>query len=458
MHINTGSKDLYKPKSRKTAIYSGITAAVIVFILMPVYLLFFTGYINSYLENRILREFARQYPSYCLNISGLEYNIFKNKIDCKSLAFKTDSGFTCNIGTVTIRGIAWWHLILKRGNKKKAIFGSVADMRDIDMMFTHAGYALSCKRFFLSMPDGEIRADMLVLNPPVDDEKFFTLKQYRSTRFLLNIPELRLMGLVVPDVLSGRGCRARSVQISNPSFDALVDRYAPLDPRETHLRMPNEMMSKINKQIGIETLSIMNGKLKYGEIYAYGATPAVVIFDNLQINADGIYNYGTRRNSTVMHVQANFMQSGIMKLDIMLPLSSSKFSFKYSGSLGKMEINKLNPFLEHSEYIRVDSGVIETVAFDIRVNSGHATGTMKAVYKGLKISVLDKKTGSDKGIIKQAASLIMNQLKIRSENIAGNRIAYKMSKVEYTRQSTNSFIQFLWFSLRSGVLDVLFIK
>jgi hypothetical protein len=141
-----------------------------------------------------------------------------------------------------------------------------------------------------------------------------------------------------------------------------------------------------------------------------------------------------------------------------LPPVSDEFSLTYSGSLGAMQLDKLNPFLEHSEYVHVNSGSLESASFAIGIHAGHATGTMKAVYRDLYISIVNKRTGSSRGIINTIGSVIINQLKLRNENGVDTSVLRKNGRIDYVRKPRNTFVQVLWFSLRTGLLDILFLK
>jgi hypothetical protein len=437
------------------ALYGGGIAVVIACLII-----YLSKFINGYLENAVEHEFAKQYPTSSLKLSGLTVNIWKNRIGWDSLELHSaDSGLACTLGASWVNGVGWLHLLGKGTHKETALSNAVADLQDLAVKFPRSDYGVACKRLYVSMPDGEIAVSAAELKPVADAEQYFAGNQYRTTRFSCDIPACRITGLAVAELLAGRGYQARSIRLQAPSFDALVDMYAPIDPGIPPGRMPNELLNSISRNIRIDNLQIEDGKLKYGEIYARGATPASVTFDNLQLQAGGIANHGKPEDKAVLRAQAIFMQGGVMKLDIALPLSSPEFSLQYSGSLSPMEISKLNPFLEYGEYLRIDAGaIVRTITYEVRVIAGHASGRLQAHYQDLKISILNKATGSSHDLINEIASYVTNQLKIRRQNIPDPEGALNIGRVEYQRQPLDTFIQFLWFSLRSGVLDVLFQK
>jgi hypothetical protein len=89
------------------------------------------------------------------------------------------------------------------------------------------------------------------------------------------------------------------------------------------------------------------------------------------------------------------------------------------------------------------------------VTNGQARGRVRAIYKDLEMAVLDKKTGTEKGLDNRFASFLMNELKIRNSNAPDAVGSMKEGVVNYTRRPGDEFQQFAWFALRTGLLDVI---
>ena len=120
-----------------------------------------------------------------------------------------------------------------------------------------------------------------------------------------------------------------------------------------------------------------------------------------------------------------------------------------------MDLTRLNAFLEIAEHTRITSGSAQEAAFEINVTAGQARGRVRANYKDLDIALLDKQTGSAKGLDDRVASFLANLLKIRSSNAPDASGSMKEGEVNYTRRPDEEFQQFAWFALRTGVLDVI---
>jgi hypothetical protein len=76
------------------------------------------------------------------------------------------------------------------------------------------------------------------------------------------------------------------------------------------------------------------------------------------------------------------------------------------------------------------------------------------MYRDLTIALRNSLTGSERGAYNRITSYIANATKIRGTNMPDKSGSLKIGKVNYTRKRDDTFFQLVWFSLRSGVGDV----
>jgi hypothetical protein len=172
------------------------------------------------------------------------------------------------------------------------------------------------------------------------------------------------------------------------------------------------------------------------------------------MSAEGITNRAPRGAAAVIHAQGNFMKTSTMKIFMVIPLASPETSFRYSGSLDQMDVTRLNAFLEIGEGLRIKSGNLQDAAFDVNVTEGRASGTVRVIYRDLAIAFRNRSTGSERGAYDRITSYIANVTKIRGTNMPDKSGSMKIGKVNYTRKPDDTFLQLVWFSLRSGIGDV----
>jgi hypothetical protein len=449
------STDRQKLSPQKIATYAGFAVGAIALVCVLA-LLFLSGpLMNRFIKPRITKAFSQAYPAYSIRIAGIKYSVFKNRFEFDSIALSATNGaFSSNIGRFSVSGMDWIHLL--RGGKLGSKNFANADLhvQDIELTLPHSRYELRCKRLRVSVPDSTVAAESLELHPLAGDEEFFRASKFSRTRLNLVAPKCSVMGLACLELLNGKLYRTRLVQIHDASLDVLVNKDKPDGKDTSGPFMPNEILSSIKKTLRVDSLSIMNGRLKYGERFAVGSKPAWVTVDNMRVSAKGIANHGGRGAALVIRAQGDFLKAGTMNVLMSIPVASQEFSFHYSGSLSGMDLSALNSFLETAEQIRIKTGVLEEAKFEIDVVSGHASGDVRCIYKDLVFAAINKQTGSEKGISDNISSFFANTFRIRGTNVPDKSGSIKLGKVNYTRKPDDPFIRYTWFALRSGMRDV----
>jgi hypothetical protein len=444
------------PAPGKIALYASCAIGIILFLSVLIFILFPQTYIDGFLKKQVIDTFAKAYPQYSLKIADVNFSILKNRVECNSISFtRIDSTFTGRINSFSLGGIDWVKLLREKIFSAACINKATLDAEGIVLNFKQLQYQIQCRQLRLSIADSAIIAYSLEYHPLITDEQFFAESKFRNTRYRLIIPKISVNGLAFSRLLYGDIYHARSINVRDVCIDVLVNMDKPWDTKSPNPMMPYEAISSIKDTIGVDSLQIINSRLNYFERYKVGAKPASVTFDNMQAFVEGVVNYSGRRDTIVIHAQAAIMNTGVIKLLMLIPLGSPHLCFSYSGSLQTMEAGSLNKFLEIAENQRINSGMVESASYNVRVNSGHATGYVHAEYNGLSISFLNKNTGSEKGIFDRISSFISKTFIIKANNEPDKSGSMRIGVVKYTRKPDETFIQFVWLAIRSGITNII---
>jgi hypothetical protein len=306
----------------------------------------------------------------------------------------------------------------------------------------------------ISVPDSEIVADSIKYYSLINDEQFFAKSKFRQTRYRFDIPQIQIIGSDCAAFLQGNSYNAGCININDLFVDILVNMDKPYDTNSPNPQMPNEVLSSMKEIIKVDSMIILNGRLKYSEKFTVRGTPGVITINKANVTVIGIANHTTKPDTTLIHGEALFMNSAKMKLFMAIPLTSKNFSLLYSGSISTMDVTVLNSFIEAGEYQRIKSGTLQSAKFNIIVNSGHASGTLIAEYKDLTLSKLNKDTGSEKGLFDRISTIFSKIFVIRGTNMPDENGSMKIGETNYTRNPDDYFFQFVWFALRNGVADI----
>ncbi len=447
-------KNSRKLSLRRLLAYAVASLGAFVLAAAVLILVFGGAILNHYGKKKAEQAFAKAHPGYALRIGELHYAAGVNRLVVESVTLSATDA-TLRAGRISLTGVRWARLLWGKAALADVLAQASLDATNLEVEFPQAHYLIRCARLRASVPGSELIAEGTKLQPLDGDEEFFAAYAFRKARFHVVLPECRMLGLAYGDLLQGKSYRARSVHFSSPSFDVLINRDKLRKPFVKSPLMAHEALASIRQPLQVGTVSITNGQARYCERLAVGADPAVLTIGAVSLSVEGIANWGEAAAAVQLRGQGDLMNAGTMKVEMSIPITSPDFSLHYSGSLSAMDLTRLDAFLEIAEHTRIKSGSAQEAAFEIDVTSGQARGRVSAIYKDLEIALLDKQTGSEEGAANRVASFFANALKFRNANTPEGSGSRKEGKVNYTRRPGDEFQQFVWFALRTGVLDII---
>jgi len=439
---------------RRLSACVGLSLGAVVLAVAVLLFVFGGALVNGYGKGKAERAFAEAHPGCALRIGQLDYALGANRLVAQSVTLSA-TNTTLKAGRISLASVRWARLLWGKAALADVLADASLEATNLEVEFPQAHYGIRCARLRASVPGSELIAEGTELRTLVGDEEFFAAHNFRTTRFHVAAPECRVLGLAYGELLQGKSYRARSVHFSQPSFEALVNRDKAVEPFVKRPLMVHEALAAIRQPFQVDSLSITNGHLTYCERVVAGADPGVLTFAAVNISVEDIANRGEASAAIRLQAQGDLMAAGTLKVLMTIPITPADFSFHYSGSLSAMDLTRLDAFLDIAERTRIKSGSAQEAAFDIAVTNGQARGHVRAIYRDLVIAVLDKQTGTEKGFNNRVASFLANVLKIRNANAPDASGFMKEGKANYTKRPQDEFLQFAWFALRSGVLDVI---
>lgn len=436
--------------NQKPWLSGGLYLVSVILAFAVLVLLFERPIINGYGKGKLERGFAEAYPGATLQISELKYTLGANRLVAEGVTLHGKTS-TIKIGHLSMMGVRWLRL-LKGGGSPEVLSKAGIEATNFEMEFPRSRYGIRCAKLRAAVPVSELMVEGLVLHSLTKDETRFAKDPFRTTRFHVVVPECSVVGLAYGDLLQEKSYRAQAIHLSRPSLDALVNRDKPVKPSGKPQPMVNEALASIGLPVQLDHLRITDGHIKYAERIVAGSAPGVLTFTEVMMDAEDISNRGEKSAAIRLKAQGRLLDAGLLKVQMKIPLMSPGFSLQYSGSLGAMDMTRLNAFLESAERTRIKSGSVKQVTFTVEVAANRAHGHVRAIYKDLKITVLDRKTGTVKGLDNRIASFIANTFTIQRSSAP---YYMKEGEVDYRRRPDDTFIQVVWFSLRSGVLKVI---
>lgn len=250
-------------------------------------------------------------------------------------------------------------------------------------------------------------------------------------------------GLLEMDSLAAEGLK----------LTVFVDRRKTED-LEKRPPMIHEMLNNMGQIIHIQRAIINNGYVRIEERPDNNAPkPGFVFFSELDAQISNISNDRERLaadGEMKMDATANLMGVGVINAHLAYMLTSEDGSFHISGTLGQMELREVNSMVESEAKVRLKSGKVNQLDFNIHGNDYEGNGEVIVRYDNLEIEILDKNFQSDQNIIRKIDSFIANTFVIKSNNPtkAGE---LKKGAVYFLREPHKPIFNYWWNLILSGL-------
>lgn len=413
------------------------------------------AFLNRYLRPRLEQAFATQLPGSALQLGALRFDFWSNRIRCDSVAVTQPDGQPASTGSISVAGVHWGRLLAGERRPERVFSRARIELTDLSAVLPAGEYRVRCGQLRISVPEAEVAAHALSLQSVVNDDAFFAAAAFQRVRYRLAVASCTLRGVGFAELLSGQAYRAQSIALASPDFESLVNRDKPRRPPTESPPMPHEALAAINKPFRIDHLTITDGLIRYAARRFDGADPGVLSFTSVQISAKEIANAAAGGQAIGLLAEGRLMDAGTMTVQMHIPVAPAALTFQYSGKLTAMNLAHLADYMEGAGRIQIRSGSASETIFDIDVVGGRARGALRGVYRDLQLKVVDKDTGSDGAITDRVATVLTNHLKVKDENTPDKAGVSKEGKVDYTRKPEETFLQFAWMAIRSGVLDLI---
>ncbi len=308
---------------------------------------------------------------------------------------------------------------------------------------------------YSSKKDRFIARDIRLI-PNFSKEKFNTQTGYQSDYFEGKLDSVLISQPNIRRWFDKGELAGKSMSVNGLDIDIYRDKRLPFDENRRP-EMLQDMIKKLPYPVQIDSLKLIDGRIKYSEQPALGDKEGQIGFSNLQISIKPFTNMkgsGSKIPDFKLNGTATIMDSCQMKVSMNYQMNHPDNLFTASGSLSPFNMRILNPVLEPLALVSIRSGQVDHFSFNFTADKTHATGHVLFGYNDLHISVLELKDGNTKEA--KFASFIANSLLLRSKNPRGKELL--PDEINFQRDQKRSVLNYCWKSIFSGIRNTLGIK
>lgn len=309
-------------------------------------------------------------------------------------------------------------------------------------------YAVRVASAGFSSADQTARADSIILVPSLSENDFFREVGYRTDRMEGSLTSFSMDGVDFDAFLNRGSIISEKIFLDEPVLALFRDKNYPRRENRPDKPLPQQLLNELDIPVLVDTVSIENASVTYTELAEDADERGYVEFTNLNarlLNTTNIDSLVRENSNWILEATTTVMDKGELDVTFQFPLNEE--SHTITGRLKAMSATELNHALEPIASVRIESGNITSMRFEMRIGLTEAIGFVEVIYDDLQISILDGETGN-KNVRSRVISFLANQLKIKKENSAEDP---RMGAVSYQREPEKSFFNYWWKSLRSGL-------
>jgi hypothetical protein len=293
------------------------------------------------------------------------------------------------------------------------------------------------------------------LNPKHSKYNFAQVFGRQTTRIDCKLSEVFIKKFNLNSLLVSDSLLVENVIVKGFSLDLFKDSRVPRPENMPEIPLPQELIRKLKFPIKIDTIDFRAGRINYegrmpgssqsGNIYISQANMSI-------LNTSNITNSKGYIRDMRLGFNGLLMGEGRMVAQFSIPLANTNNPMTYSGELQKMDLRKFNPFLEPSVYMRIKSGQLNKLSFNVTAFSDTAVGKLSADYRGLNVSIqkINNKALTENSNLEWVVNLLINSFLIKKDNPTRKK-DLRVATIYYERDKTRPVIHYWLQSLLTAV-------
>jgi len=312
-------------------------------------------------------------------------------------------------------------------------------------------YSYKMTHLKLSTLTSQLNIGGLVITP-VNTEEFFN--KSKKDKYTLRLDSLQLNHFDYLSYHKYRTFHASVMLIKNGTM-ALFNNPNTVKNKKTDkiTSFPNVALSLLKTDFSVDTVLVKHININYSEFNKKSGETGTLVFNNTSGRFLNITNNKAdllKNHISTAGLTTYFMNRGKLSVQFTFDLTAKDAAYSYKGSLGPMDLEVVNPATMPLAMVKITSGSVKQLDFDIHGNNRIANGKVKLLYNDLKIKLLAKDTtfGLKRKVIE---SLYANIFIIKHNNPDKDGEPARSFNVSYPRPVSSAFFNSIWQTLLCGI-------
>ncbi|QJD96732.1 hypothetical protein HH214_13060 [Mucilaginibacter robiniae] len=244
------------------------------------------------------------------------------------------------------------------------------------------------------------------------------------------------------------------VVLTRGNFSIAVNPMAQARKTDRLITFPNVAIHQLGSQFRLDTVDLQSINIAYKGYGKKSHKPGQINFNN---TSGSLYNVSNQASALALNpvcslqLSSYLMNQGLLNTTVTFNLTDSAKTYAYKGTLGSMKLDKLNPVTIPFGLLKITSGNLTRLDFDVKGNRNVATGTVGFQYSNLKVKLFKMDTATARYKRMTIVSLLANNLVIKRNNPDQPGQIARLAQVTYVRQPDTPFFKTVWKTLSRGI-------
>ena len=235
------------------------------------------------------------------------------------------------------------------------------------------------------------------------------------------------------------------ITVHKPNLEMYRDKLLP-DDKTTNL-LYSKSLRELSFGLQVDSIKIKEGSISYAELVDPTKEAGKIFFTNVNANVYQLSNH-SKGKRTEIKISSKLMGRAPLNLNWSFDVNNKADVFSVSGSVNNLDAKALNPFFKPNLNALAE-GTLQEMNFNFTGNKINSKGEIKMKYDDFNFKILRKNTSEVNKIVTAIGNLFIK------EDSKSNSKDFRYGVIEAERDATKSFFNYLWISLKSGMINTL---
>ncbi len=299
-----------------------------------------------------------------------------------------------------------------------------------------------------------LKIDSLQLIPQYPKFKFGQVHGYEIDRIDLLIPTIKMEKIAFDKLVKTGRLEAEKLVINNANMVDFRNKALPFPPNQSP-PLPHIALRNMDFTLKIDTIKVNDAFISYNEYHEGAPQAGTVTFEHLNGTITNVTNYpGLIEQGIIMKMDASaqVMGKALLETHFEFPMNTDIGFHRIEGSIDNLPLPALNPIFKYVAFAKINDGQINHLEFAMNLNQKESQGELIMNYENLEISLLDKETMEQTGILTDIKTVLANAVIVEGNTPDEGM---RLGKIAFERIQKKSFFNYWWKSLYSGMKDLI---